>query len=268
MNIFFKFSDSATNDPRYLLWRRNSMRKTQPITLPDQNTSTSLAAFQNPLTSQSDDEAPTSQQLNSILPLDYQNVSDTHPLVLSMESTDISPEVPLTVDQLLLSDVDSTALSPTANANAIQRSRTLGDDFLDALTSSTDSQNITTNLNSHSLDQQDLPIDLFSSNNLSGVESNETSQNIRQTGRRGEGRTRIVSITTETNSLGNQRIIVNHDRRPSSAPTISCPISRAQQQPTYVPSESSSVITSRNTSPVSLASSSASSTTTSCTNER
>lgn len=236
------------------------MRKTRPIMLPDQQTSTSLAEFQNT-------EITASQQLN-ILPLDYQNISDTHPLVLSMESTDISPEVPSAVDQLLLSSDNSPAISPLANANAVtQRSRTLGDDFLDALTSSMDSQNITRNFNSHSLDQQDLPV-ISSSTNDIGVQSNEISQNMRQTGRRGEGRARVVSITTETNSLGNQRIIVNHDRRPSSAPTISGPNDRTQQQPTYVPSESSSVITSRNTSPVSLESSSASSTTTSCTNER
>lgn len=260
------------------------MRKTRPITLPDQHTSITISNqqqdHQQPSTSSQYNDIITSQQLDNNIQLDFQNITDTHPLVLSMETTDISQEVPSSPVDQLLSTADTqqqqlSSLKPNESNNLLsttnQRTRTLGDEFLDALTSSTiDDHDTRTHLNN---EQSNSSTTLCENNNNDNIHhcgdiSNSRTTATRQTGRRGEGRARIVSITAETNSLGNQRIIVNHDRRPSSAPIAVRPTSRAQQQSAYVPSESSSVITSRNTSPVSLESSSASSTTTTCTNER
>lgn len=255
------------------------MRKTRPITLPDQQHTSITITNQQPSTSSQYNEitsspsSSSSRQLDNNLAIaDFQNITDTHPLVSSIESTDISQEVPSAsvVDQLL-SSADTQLPKPNQNhliTSNSQRTRTLGEEFLDALTATSTIDNgiSIADLN----EQSNLSTTLCENNGNDDIlcGDSRTTAVTRQTGRRGEGRARIISITTETNSLGNQRIIVNHDRRPSSAPIVARPTSRTQQQSAYVPSESSSVITSRNTSPVSLESSSASSTTSTCMNER
>lgn len=169
------------------------MRKTRPIHIPDNNTSlpstSTLPAVNNP---------KTTRRLT--LP-NLRKFNDTVTLVSSMEPTDETP-VP-TIETTVTSPMESV-LKPSEQLNVsienelnnsfetIEPSRTLGDEFLNTLTQSASDIN-----------------DLESNYDFGCPEthfgSDETTQiRPRQLGRRAEARSRVVSITTETNSLGNQ----------------------------------------------------------------
>lgn len=216
------------------------MRKTRPIHIPEQVASQAS-------TSHATNYSTTPKRMT--LP-NLRKSNDTVTLVTSMEPTGQTP-VPtlnITTEPMFKPNEPLNINIENELNNSVSEPRTLGDEFLNTLTQSTSD---VTDLESS--------FDYGCPETHFGNDDN-TQIRPRQLGRRAEARVRVVSITTETNSLGNQRIIVNHDR-PTSAP------GRVAQRPVepYVASEPSSVISSRNASPVSILSSSASSSTASAT---
>lgn len=109
--------------------------------------------------------------------------------------------------------------------------------------------NSNNNNNNHSF----IDVDILNTLLLNSTESDNSSHTMdnrpRQMGRRSEFRPRLVAINTTE-----QRLITSHNQRPNSAPARV-----ALRQQRYMSSEPSSVGSSRNPSPVSLISSSASS---------
>lgn len=240
------------------------MRKTRPITLPDDANAMQIRSSHfNPTPDLSEHNTSLEnitidcELINMDAPVDSSATSDRHPLVTSIESTDLS-QVPSSQQQLLLSSsqTDELSESDTNERNEILAAvgNSLENEYLNALTAGCASSNSepvimsTTSTNNNNNLQVRLPED----------ESDEYSARPRQLGRRSEARARIVSITTETDSLGDQRIIVNRDSGENSADVSNEPHASPHYHSSRM-SEPSSIATSRNTSPISIESSSASS---------
>lgn len=181
LNCFIAASTSAAK--RHSSWRRNSMRKTRPIHIPEQNTP--LAS-----TSQIINIPTTTRRLT--LP-NLRKSNDTITLVSSMEPTGQTPvpTIDTTTTEPVFKPSDTLNVSIENELNSsfeTVESRTFGDQFLNTLTQSTSDMN---------------DLDFGCPETHFGSEDN-TQIRPRQLGRRAEGRVRVVSITTETNSLGNQ----------------------------------------------------------------
>lgn len=164
------------------------MRKTRPIHIPEHN-----ASLPSTSTSQSVNNPAATRRLT--LPI-LRKSNDTVTLVSSMEPTGQTP----TIDTMSTTDpvFKPSELLNVSIENELNNSfetaepRTLGDEFLNNLTRST--SDIT---------------DLESSFDFGCPETHFGSDENgeirpRQLGRRAEARVRVVSITTETNALGNQ----------------------------------------------------------------
>ncbi len=166
------------------------MRKTRPIHIPEHNISLPSTS-----TSQVANNPSTTRRLT--LP-NIRKSNDTVTLVSSMEPTGETP-VP-TID---LTTTTEPVFKPSDPLNvnienelnsSFERIEppTLGDEFLNTLTQSS---NDITDLESN--------FDYGCPETHFGSDDNSQSRP-RQMGRRAEARSRVVSITTETNSLGNQ----------------------------------------------------------------
>lgn len=160
------------------------MRKTRPIHIPEHNMSLPSAS-----TSQATTNPTTTRRLT--LP-NLRKSDDTVTLVSAMEPTGETPVPtidPTTEPVFKLNDPLSVSIE---NGFETTEPRTLGDEFLNTLTqSSNDMVNIESNVGFG------CPETHFGSDD-------STQNRPRQLGRRAEARVRVVSITTETNSLGNQ----------------------------------------------------------------
>lgn len=167
------------------------MRKTRPIQIPEQNASVAS-------TSQTANNQTTIRR--STLP-NLRRSNDTVTLVSSMEPTSQTP-VP-TIDTSIITATTEPVFKQSEQLNVnienelnnsfeTAEPRTLGEEFLNTLTQST-------------IDITDLEsnFDFGCQETHFGSDENEQIRP-RQLGRRAEGRNRVVSITTETNSLGNQ----------------------------------------------------------------
>lgn len=185
----FAFVASTSSAKRHSSWRRNSMRKTRPIHIPEHNISL-------PSTSTSQDANSNNQPATRRLTLPIlRRSNDTVTLVSSMEPTSHTP-IP-TIDAPEPEFKPSEQLSVTienelnSSAETVQP-RTLADEFLNTLTQSTSD-----------ITDADSSFDFACPETHFGSDDN-TQNRPRQLGRRAEGRVRVLSITAETNSLGNQ----------------------------------------------------------------
>lgn len=190
--LLFNFTASTSTSKRHSSWRRNSMRKTRPIHIPEHNASLPSSSAS---TSQAVNNPKSTRRLT--LP-NLRKSNDTVTLVSSMEPTDRTP-VP-TIDTTTTEPVFKPTELNVNIENELNSSfetvepRTLGDEFLNNLTQSTSD---VTDLESS--------FDFGCPETHFGTDEN-TQIRPRQLGRRAEARVRVVSITTETNSLGNQVI--------------------------------------------------------------
>lgn len=129
------------------------------------------------------------------------SINDTLPLVEAMEPAIASapPRSPYAVRTAGPQPIDKSFDRFVDPLQPLHHERSLGDEYLHVLT-----QQLT--------DDQLLQAAVEASNQFSNFhfysdeeyENNNASSPPRQLGRRAEGRTRIVSITSETNSAGNQ----------------------------------------------------------------
>lgn len=133
-------------------------------------------------------------------------MSDTLPLVGSMETTDTSQQVPMPqfstmpainkTNDIVAETNDRCTINLQDNEPVVQnqqhQTRSLGDEYLIALTQQLSS------------DETDTTLIENSNLNFYNGDSVLQQNRPRQMGRRAEGRVRVVSITTETNALGNQ----------------------------------------------------------------
>lgn len=123
--------------------------------------------------------------------------NDTVTLVSSMEPTSHTPIPSIDVtepifkpNELLPVNIENELNSNTESSEPT--TRTLGDEFLNTLTQSTSD-----------ITDVDSTFDFGCPETHFGSDDNLQNRP-RQMGRRAEARVRVVSITTETNSLGNQ----------------------------------------------------------------
>ncbi|XP_055855645.1 sodium-dependent transporter bedraggled isoform X2 [Episyrphus balteatus] len=205
-NINISQSDKVTrsNSPTRKTWRRNSMRKTSLLVLPDH------------IRSEEDLPAATSQDSPTPREVEDSTASGSAPLT--------TPTMRRCVSQ---TDFTPSVLTPY--------------DILQEMVDRNSSE-------AHQDSSEDRP---------------------RQFGRRADGHPRIFSIRSEATGSGNHCIIINHDR-PMSAP-VNGSLECGRRNPNttshladvmcsgYIGSEPSSVGSSRNASPVSLVSSTGSS---------
>ena len=173
------------------------MRKTCPINIPETQQSLSPCAY--PLTLRCGDDTSTSndnidQSRRSSLDCFFEYNNDKLPLVQCIESTDTTT-VPLSFEnnddfyELENSSNDQNVIN--ASANEITSTRQLENEFLNVLTT----QHLMT-------EHDDLNLSAFVS--TTNTDDCTSTRPARQMGRRAEGRARVVSITAETNSSGNQ----------------------------------------------------------------
>lgn len=215
-------------NPRHTSWRRNSMRKTCPIPLPDEPFSKTLPrhhtarqphfdidtlapATRNAAQPQHSPSSSSSTTLfvdddtsyDGFTDTTSSQLSDTLPLVDAMETADTSPQVPMsqfrsTINKSSNVDPDRCTINLVQDSNphhlrVVQQQRSLGDEYLNVLTQQLSD---TDQINSSLIDNSHLNF----TNNDESIQQNRP----RQMGRRAEGRVRVVSITAETNALGNQ----------------------------------------------------------------
>lgn len=163
------------------------MRKTRPVHIPEQ-----VASQASTSASQATNYSTAPRRLT--LP-NLRKSNDTVTLVSSMEPTAETPvpTINTTTEPILKPSepLNVNIENELNNSSEAIQSRTLGDEFLNALTQSTSDA---TDLDS-SFDF-DCPETHFG--------SDDAQIRPRQLGRRAEGRVRLVSIITETHPLGNQ----------------------------------------------------------------
>lgn len=165
------------------------MRKTRPIEIPEQSSSQATIS-----TSEVVNYSVTPKRL-TLPPL--RKSDDTESLITSMEPTDRTPisSNNIITEEPLFKPNESPNLRIENELNENRdttETRTLGDEFLNTLTQSTSD-----------IADVDSSFDFGCPETHFGCDENSQIRP-RQLGRRAEGRVRVVSITTETNSLGNQ----------------------------------------------------------------
>lgn len=271
---------------RQLSWIRNSMRKTCPIPLPEQEEEPSTS---NVIRNTFPSSTTTRRERNSF---HGNNLFDTNPngsinvatisserkkdinMIISkneirlnndfesfnvVQFTNTSENIIRPMRNSLLSTIisndlnqqststESSAVAVTAESN-IMPSPASQQFAENNSTPNVPSVNNSNN-NNYSFIDVDILNTLLSNSTEPGNASHTMENRPRQMGRRSEFRPRLVAINTTE-----QRLITSHNQRPNSAPARV-----ALRQQRFMSSEPSSVGSSRNPSPVSLISSSASS---------
>ncbi|XP_055372530.1 putative uncharacterized protein DDB_G0282133 [Condylostylus longicornis] len=295
-------NDSPPNSPTInsrKTWRRNSMRKTSLINLPD-NCQTSLplpflppppAAPSSSLTiSNNNNNIDLENNLNNSLIRDRQqqhiqidnimdNLNETTTIAKSDLSTNSTPNHRY-MNSSINDDVSFSDIRRTLSHNDCRHQQQIQTQPLDNLNNLDlvhdilnnatlqDYSNINNNDNiGATRNRENLNLIEQQQQQLESQQPYQQPQRPRQLGRRAEGHPRILSITTETTNTG-QRIIVNHDRPVSAPAAITsgrrqvqniASHSQQHQQSRFIGSEASSIGSSRNPSPVSIISSTGSS---------